>query len=262
MKQNKSDQLFVETISKQYQERIGGRSEAIGIFTEVFRKSVANTMLQFKQSYREIFDELPKTNFEEFCKIIFERDQQSLLEQTTIPPCLVKDFYDGNLDEIRTGGRSANIIRNLGSLIDEEKEEETISLAREWGIANPEWRIYKELHTPRHLKCSSIPDSPIDFDKGVFTELLKENFSELVFYLETKLGFRPPLRDITNEEKAALGLKWVDKIKTVRFAEDQTLEDEKSLNASGDLTVKEVSNLAQDVIIHGEGKVEESKVRK
>lgn len=258
MKPNKSDQFFAETILRQYQERMGETNETIKIFAEVFRKSVAITMQEFRKSYHEIFAELPRKNFEEFCKMIFEKDQKSLLEQTTIPPCLVKDFYDEYLDEIKSGGRSANIIRTLGSLIDEEKEEELAFLAESWGIAEPEQRIMGKIHSVRHLKCSSIPNSPIDFDKRVFTELLRENLPELIFYLEIKLGFRPPLRDITNEEKAALGLKWADKVKTVRFAEDAKLLSD----ASGDLAAKEASNMLQGVIVHGEGKIAEPKVRK
>jgi len=248
---------FAEIIARQYQNRTGERRESVKPFAEVFDIAVEFTMTSFEQNYREIFAELPRKNFEEFCKMIFEKDQQSLLEQTTIPPCLVKDFFDGNLDEIRIGGRSANIIRTLESLIDEEKEEELASLAGSWGIAEPEQRIMRKIHSIRHLKCSSIPDSPIDFDKKVFTELLRENLPELIFYLETKLGFRPPLRDITNEEKAALGLKWADKVKTVRFAEDVKLSD-----TSGDLAAKEASNMLQGVIVHGEGKIAEPKVRK
>lgn len=244
MKPNKGDQLFAEIILKQYQERTGERKDKIESFIEVFRKSVAITMLEFKQSYQEIFAELPMKSSEEFYKMVFRNSNKGLLENMAIPPCLVKDFFDGNLDEIRTGGRSANIIRNLGNLIDEEKEEEVASLAASWEIINPGWRIFKDLDSPRNLKCCSIPSSPIDFDQRVFTELLKENLPELVFYLESKLGFRPPMRDIPEEEKTEL--KWADTGKRVRF-------DESSFSAT------QVSNLSRDSVVHGAGKLKDNK---
>ncbi len=260
MRPNKGDQLFAETIARQYQERTGERSESVKPFAEVFDIAVEFTMTSFKQTYRKIFDELPRKNSEEFCRTIFNSVNRASMEDMALPPCLLKDFFDESLDDLRSGGTASKILRDLEKLANEENHEEASHLARRWSIPEDGVEYLSESSISytinEKLKCSSIPDSPIDFDKKVFTELLRENLPELVFYLETKLGFKPPLRDIANKEKAELGLKWVDKVKTVRFAaENEVLESVKSSSVSGNPAVKEVSNVAQNTIVHGEGKI-------
>ena len=142
MKLNKTDQIFAEAIARQYQERTGKTNEYLKNFVEVFRQSVAYTIIYFKQSYREIFNELPIKSYEDFYKMVFCLDRKLVLEDAALPPCMTKDFFDGNFDEIRTGGRAANIFRRLEILIVEKNDGELASLATSWGISKPKFAIF------------------------------------------------------------------------------------------------------------------------